>query len=183
MVLCVTLKAVSDDRVLGYDEHDLIFRGGTGSVHSADSRKKNMITEMAKLNPTSGPVVYDLSSPNALLTQILATPITELLSREFLQGLRETFENSAEMNEYKGDMELDILVREQQRSVTAGVGHQMLDDGSSLPLPPDQQIPPQPPHMVATITSAWSANPEDFAPMPYPAPYYPGPLSAVYISL
>lgn len=54
MILIVSLKSTKDDRILVTDEHELIFRGGTGSVHSADSRKKQIITtEIKKLNQTT----------------------------------------------------------------------------------------------------------------------------------
>lgn len=40
MILMVNLKSSRTDQSITYDEHELIFRGGTGSQHSADNRKK-----------------------------------------------------------------------------------------------------------------------------------------------
>lgn len=49
MILVVALKSAKDDRVVVSDEHELVFRGGTGSVHSADARKKMILAgEMKK---------------------------------------------------------------------------------------------------------------------------------------
>jgi len=44
MILIVALKR--GDQTLCSDESELIFRGGTGSIHSADSRKSNMSKEV-----------------------------------------------------------------------------------------------------------------------------------------
>jgi len=44
MILIVALKRA--DQTLCSDESELIFRGGTGSIHSADSRKSNMSKEV-----------------------------------------------------------------------------------------------------------------------------------------
>lgn len=40
MVLVISLRSCTSNEVLLSAEHELIFRGGTGSMHSADSRKK-----------------------------------------------------------------------------------------------------------------------------------------------
>jgi hypothetical protein len=51
MILAVALKSAKDDRVVVSDEHELVFRGGTGSVHSADARKKMILAgEIKKLS-------------------------------------------------------------------------------------------------------------------------------------
>eukprot|EP01122_Echinamoeba_exundans_P012272 TRINITY_DN5086_c0_g1_i1.p1 TRINITY_DN5086_c0_g1~~TRINITY_DN5086_c0_g1_i1.p1 ORF type:complete len:553 (+),score=97.81 TRINITY_DN5086_c0_g1_i1:68-1726(+) len=51
MILVVALKSAKDDRVVVSDEHELVFRGGTGSVHSADARKKMILAgEIKKLS-------------------------------------------------------------------------------------------------------------------------------------
>lgn len=41
MVLVISLRSCTTNEVILNAEHELIFRGGTGSMHSADSRKKN----------------------------------------------------------------------------------------------------------------------------------------------
>jgi hypothetical protein len=48
MILIVSLKR--GDQTLCCDESELIFRGGTGSIHSADSRKSNMTKEISHPN-------------------------------------------------------------------------------------------------------------------------------------
>lgn len=44
MILVVSVRSCMTNEVLTMDEHELIFRGGTGSVHSADSRKRQFVT-------------------------------------------------------------------------------------------------------------------------------------------
>jgi hypothetical protein len=43
MILMVNLKNSRTDQSITYDEHELIFRGGTGSQHSADNRKRQYL--------------------------------------------------------------------------------------------------------------------------------------------
>jgi hypothetical protein len=52
MILMVHLKNSRTDQSITYDEHELIFRGGTGSQHSADNRKRQYLTEVHQEGPS-----------------------------------------------------------------------------------------------------------------------------------
>jgi hypothetical protein len=45
MILVVILKYSKNDVTVASDEHELVFRGGTGSLHSADNRKKMLLEQ------------------------------------------------------------------------------------------------------------------------------------------
>lgn len=75
MILVVALKSAKDDRVVISDEHELVFRGGTGSVHSADARKKMILAgEIKKLGdptPTSFSGSHHHSTTTARISEKL----------------------------------------------------------------------------------------------------------------
>eukprot|EP01121_Diplochlamys_sp_Union-15-3_P012663 TRINITY_DN3825_c0_g2_i1.p1 TRINITY_DN3825_c0_g2~~TRINITY_DN3825_c0_g2_i1.p1 ORF type:complete len:578 (+),score=96.67 TRINITY_DN3825_c0_g2_i1:81-1814(+) len=62
MILVVSLRTTKSDQPIVTDEHTLIFRGGTGSAHSADSRKKILESEAKLTVMTHYPNTTNVSS-------------------------------------------------------------------------------------------------------------------------
>lgn len=52
MILVVSLRNIESNEIIAIKEHDLIFRGGTGSIHSAESRNKLNLSSFCLSKPT-----------------------------------------------------------------------------------------------------------------------------------
>lgn len=69
MILVVTVKSCHTNEVLTIDEHELVFRGGTGSVHSADSRKRQYVTTAEPDSSNSSDSETLVSPPKKVFTE------------------------------------------------------------------------------------------------------------------
>lgn len=77
MILMVNLKSSRTDQSITYDEHELIFRGGTGSQHSADNRKK-MWTDNGASNEQQQQQQYNMQQNNAQSNSFMDPPSSGL---------------------------------------------------------------------------------------------------------
>jgi len=110
MIFIASIKTTRSDRVIVTDEHELIFRGGTGSVHSADSRKKSIRNEEKKKMTAPNAFhmqylkylekgealprpVYDLTSASSLYNDFVANQGECLAAQPELSDLFQTYDS------------------------------------------------------------------------------------------
>jgi len=142
MILVASLKSTKMEQPLLTDEQCLIFRGGTGSVHSADSRKKILEVEAKQSalqhsfsdgnSPSQSPNISYLQNDNS------SPPLPHSLNNSNSSNyLSQYYDDSKEDLEDTSSLSISNPVRTDYTTASSIANEFLLSDRSQLQLGPE----------------------------------------------